>query len=498
MPKQTSNKTSNRRNKQLWLALYFPQLPIDRQACADADEAQAVVLHEGSRRRILACNRCAAANGVRPGQALKNAYALVPELITSDYNDSEQRQQLEQLTLWALQYSSRVTPEPPDTILLEVAASLTLFGGLDALLAQIHDEARTMQLYLLSGVAPTPSAATLFTRAGVQQPVQNSQTLKRVLSTIPVAALPLDPFTHKGLRQSGIRSLGELLKLPPAALNRRFGQACSDLLYKLDGRLPEPKAAYQAAETFAQALDLPLEAPDTSALAFPLKRLLGSLGGFLRTRDLGICQLDIVLYHHRQTATRVALKFLDPTANTQHLLRVATERLGGIVLSAPVIRLALESAELASLQRQGRDLFQMSQAQSSSIEQLLDKLTARLGMEALYTAMPGDDHRPEKAWMSALLGCQPQERQSPGRQPLECQPAAGQWPARPVWLLPEAKPLTGEVHIQTLPERIENGWWDETDVRRDYFIASTPAGAYYWVYRLRHEPEQWWVHGLFA
>ena len=65
----------------LWLALHFPQLPIDRQSCAD--EPLAVVLTEGARRRILACNPCAAAAGVRAGMALKNAYALVPDLLTA-------------------------------------------------------------------------------------------------------------------------------------------------------------------------------------------------------------------------------------------------------------------------------------------------------------------------------------------------------------------------------------------------------------------------------
>lgn len=48
------------------------------------------------------------------------------------------------------------------------------------------------------------------------------------------------------------------------------------------------------------------------------------------------------------------------------------------------------------------------------------------------------------------------------------------------------------------PERIENGWWDATDVRRDYFIARDAGGAYYWVFRLRHDPERVWIHGLFA
>ena len=467
----------------MWLALYFPQLPIDRQDQSSTDEPRAIVLHEGPRRRIMACNSCAANNGIKAGLALKNAYALVPDLIISDFDEQEQEAHIEQLTLWALQYSSWVCPEPPDIILLEIAASLKLFGGLNELIKHIVNTARKQHVSVSTGIAPTPKAAELFARAGMHEPVTDSSTLIDVLATVPVAYLSLDDFTLKGLRQSGIRTLGEIRTIPPAALTRRFGNQCTELLYKLDGRLPDPKKAYRASESFSQGVDLPLEAPDTAALAFPLNRLLGALGGYLKARDLGVRHLDIVLFHHKRKATRLALKFLDATANTNHLFRVATERLGGLELEAPVIRLALESTELASLEREGRDLFQKSQAQSSSIEQVLDKLVARLGKDALYTALPGNDHRPEKAWMSALL-----ERQQPPEQ----------WPARPMWLLKEPKPIQEKMTLHTLPERIENGWWDDTDVRRDYFIASTSSGAYYWVYRKRQDSDHFWIHGVFA
>lgn len=468
----------------LWLALHFPQLPIDRQGHGGADEPRAVVLHEGSRRRILACNAAAAASGIRPGQALKNAYDMVPALITSDHDEQQQAAHLEQLTLWALHYSSLVSPEPPDTIVLEIEASLTLFGGIEALLAHINDDIRQQQLALSTAIAPTPAAAMLFACAGVHRQILDRQSLLDTLDTVPLGWLPLNDFTLKGLRQSGLQSVAELRALPPASLTRRFGSACTELLYKLDGRLPDPRTAYQPPETFFQALDLPLEAPDTGALAFPLNRLMNALGGYLKSRDLGVRHLQLQLDHHRGPTTCLDLKFLDATANTRHLFQIATERLGNLVLEAPVIRLGLASTELAAMQRTGSDLFMKSQAAGSSIEQLLDRLSARLGREALYTPVTGDDHRPEKAWLTALL-----ERQSP----------PGHWPARPLWLLRDPVPLTQSVTLQTLPERIENGWWDDTDVRRDYFIATTRDGAYYWVYRQRRTTDdRLWLHGLFS
>ena len=176
----------------LWLALLFPQLPIDRQEHSDADSARAVILQEGPRRRVLACNRVASDAGIRPGLALKNAYAIVPDLQVSDYDENEQQAHLAQLTLWALNYSSWVSAEPPNTIVLEVAASLKLFDGLDTLLERLEAEAQALRITLRIGVAPTPTAASLLARAGITTAVQQLSELPDIINNIPVTV----SYTH--------------------------------------------------------------------------------------------------------------------------------------------------------------------------------------------------------------------------------------------------------------------------------------------------------------
>lgn len=48
------------------------------------------------------------------------------------------------------------------------------------------------------------------------------------------------------------------------------------------------------------------------------------------------------------------------------------------------------------------------------------------------------------------------------------------------------------------PERIETGWWDGRDVRRDYYDARTHSGLRLWVYRERDRSGRWWLHGVFG
>ena len=48
------------------------------------------------------------------------------------------------------------------------------------------------------------------------------------------------------------------------------------------------------------------------------------------------------------------------------------------------------------------------------------------------------------------------------------------------------------------PERIESGWWDGRDVRRDYYCAHAYSGVRLWVYRERSRYGGWWLHGVFG
>ncbi len=69
---------------------------------------------------------------------------------------------------------------------------------------------------------------------------------------------------------------------------------------------------------------------------------------------------------------------------------------------------------------------------------------------------------------------------------------------RPSWLLSTPQPLREE-GLLTLagPERIESGWWDGGDARRDYYRVQTATGQQGWAFRaLTGGPLL--LHGWFA
>ena len=68
---------------------------------------------------------------------------------------------------------------------------------------------------------------------------------------------------------------------------------------------------------------------------------------------------------------------------------------------------------------------------------------------------------------------------------------------RPLWLLEAPRRIReGEFTLLAGPERIESGWWDGAEARRDYFIARTGQASLAWVYREREG--HWFLHGFFA
>jgi len=76
----------------------------------------------------------------------------------------------------------------------------------------------------------------------------------KFLSAQPIAVLPLDPDTHRRLRQLGIRTLGALAALPEEAVAAQFGAVGRRLWRLAAGRIAEPVVGSIAPEPIVAAL----------------------------------------------------------------------------------------------------------------------------------------------------------------------------------------------------------------------------------------------------
>lgn len=477
----------------LWLALYFPDLPLELFARLQPDDLPlALSQRQDGRDRVVRCNPAAAACGIRIGQPLQAALALDAGLRVCVRDHQAEQAALDELAHWAYQFTSQIVFEP-SALLLEVGASLKLFGGLPALLQQVREEAAALGYRLQWAVAPTPMAAALLARNRSGSCVGQADLRDR-LGPIPLRCLTRDRAARRLLADVGLRSIGDCLQLPAAGLARRTGPALLLLLARLLGEAPDPRRYWQPAQLFEHRIELPAEIEQQQALLFPARRLVVALCGFLRGRGAATVRLNWTLWYRDAPPGSFELGLLQPSRDAAHIVLLLRERLARLRLPAPVLAIGLRVADFQTYAELTAGL--LAERLPCADRQLLERLRSRLGERRVLGLCQLPDHRPERAWGY----CAPGAVTSDGA---EVPMGRG---ARPPWLVQPPQPLTvrdgvpeyaGPLRLQGRPWRIESGWWDDFDVARDYYLAIGAQGDCLWVFRDRRSG-QWFLHGLFS
>lgn len=474
----------------LWLALHFPDLAL--QVFPQPPEQAFAVSLPGQRAEILAANPGALALGVAAGMSVSAACALAPGLVVQPRSAHREAETLAGIATWALQFTPEVSPAPPDAMLLEIGGCLKLFGGLDRLLGQVRLGLLEMGLDALATVAPTPAGAQALARAGLELQVLDLATLRRHLCALPLACLEPPAAATAALAAMGVKTVADCLRLPRDGLARRFGPDLPAALDRALGRQADPRPRFALPEQFSTRLEFAMPVPEVGSLLFGVKRLVTELCGWLAARNAGVRRLTLSLSHERRPPSRIELALAAPQRDGAHLLALLRERLERLNLTADVAGLGLAADETAQLTPLNFSLFGDRARIREDCLNLVERLQARLGMDAVSGLALCPEHRPELAWREAAPGMEAPDTV---------------FPPRPAWLLEPPRPLAnraaapwldGPVTLLAGPERIESGWWDERPVRRDYYLARTASGARVWLYREHAEPARWFLHGLFA
>jgi protein ImuB len=526
--------------RHLWLALRCTDLPLaavgfeaddpppevpqsagrrasaSRGAPASRAVPCAVVDGTHARRLVVACNASAAAQGIRPGLALNAAHALAPGLDVREREPWLEERRLRGLARWATAYTPFVSLEPPDTLLLEVRGSLRLFGGAAALIERALRELAAHGHRVAHALAPTPRGALWLARSAPGTLVESPARLPGALATLPVGVPGWSERTCEQLARLGVRTLGELRRLPRDGLARRFEGTVLAELDEAFGAAPAPRRRHVVPERFHERVELTCELESLAHMEPAIDRLLDRMGRFLRVRDAGVQRIALTFVHRGGRTTCVPLGRGTPCGEAREWRLLVRERLGRLELPAAALALQLRTSVVLPLTGSSEALpgFAVGQAQANA-GALLDRLRARLGDAAVNGVCLVPEHRPERAWRRVTPRATPAPAVASARAARRRSRAPAdepQLPAtpRPLWLLAEPERLRihqgqpchdGFLRFEAGPERIESGWWDGRDVARDYYVATTRAGVRLWIYREREpgrEAWRWYLHGVFG
>ena len=470
----------------LWACILLPQLALDAALRARDDADTPLVLLSGpAQRRVLqAVNPPAAALGLRAGQSLTTAQALAG-CFTCVEHDPAAIEQLQQfLAAWAYRFSSQVSLHYPRVLLLEVESSLGLFGPWPAFEARLRAELRALGFRHRIVLASNPVAARMLANVHDGLALECPQQTRGALEQMPIDRVGLPAEAASAFARMGLRQLGQVLALPRDALARRFAAPVQLHLDRLLGRRPMALGFYVPPDRFDARLELNFDVESHQALLFPLRRLINDLAAFLAGRDSGVQRFALHLEHAEGPDTCVPVGLLAAERDPSLLFELARGRLEQLQIAAPVRNLRLLAEDLPAFVPQRSELFDPRPQQNQPWEQLRERLRARLGDEAVRGLTAQADHRPECAWHS-------------GNGPRQAPPVSSA--PRPGWLLVEPQALPGiGVQLLTGAERIESGWWDGGDVRRDYYRVRTASGLQGWAYRTLGEDGPLWLQGWFA
>jgi protein ImuB len=539
------------------LSLWFPRLAAERllrRKRLALPQPFAVLRDEKGAQILAALNAEAEALGLRPGQPLRDATAMCPELLTAISDPVAEAQFLTRLRRWSGKFSPWVAEEAPDALVIDLTGCAHLFGGEEALLAEAVRDCADLGLTVRAGLADTRGAAWALARFAGMAPqgrpegdaiaqearATRSKAARRppgapplrlaqgviappggaraALDPLPLAALRLAPEVIEALHRLGLRRAGEAFDLPRAPFARRFG---SDSLRRLDQALglePEPVAPARAPLHFATRLTLPDPIGLTEDLIAALDRLLPPLCAKLKSAGRGARRLRLEAWRADGQIERLDLGLARPTddpAAMRPLLLLRLDRIDpGFGIDAMRLEVT-ESEPLHAVQHRGQlaasaAATQRQEGALHGLADLIGRLGARLGTDAVTRLHPAESHIPERsaqiltaAWSDPHPAPWPA---SPTPRPLMLWPSealvAPDDPTPPAHFRWRRRDLT--TRVAAGPERIAPEWWlDDPDWRsgpRDYWRVEIEGGERIWLYFAHggDVPGGWFCHGRFG
>ena len=481
---------------------------------------------EGARgREIYAANATALEAGLRVGDLISNARSKVTDLAIREAAPEADAAALARVALWCVRYTPCVSPwrgaNGLDGLYLEVEGSAHLFGGEKGLIRDISGRFATVSLAPRVALADTPGTSWAVARfAAGRASIIPSGHEQEAIAPLPLAALRLPADTLALARRLGLRRIRDVMDKARAPLARRLG---SPLILRLDqalGTVAEPLVPlipppeFHAAGTFVEPIST------SEHILEAARRLLEPLTIDLIAKGQGLRRLRALLFALDGHVAEIEIGLAAPSRDARHLLRL-------LALKLDRTERSLETeCGYEAMRLEARDTEPMAEVQTAleagestaahgRFDELIDRLTQRLGPRAVHRLAPQQSHIPRRAVVKAAPlapALWHADLAARATRPLVMLPRREK--ADVMALIPDGPPRQfrwrGVLHHVTRfegPERISPEWWRiETphDIAADcdYFAVEDTEGRRFWLARVglygEDPPPRWYVEGLFA
>ena len=446
-----------------------------------------------------------------------HATAVLPTLPqVVDHEPAADAAQLEALARWAMRFTPRVAPDPPDGLLLDVAGCERLYGGHLSLARQVRRAVAKLRLQVRVALTPTVGFAWGLARFGDEGVCTDMNDLLH----LPVSSLRIEPDVVAALAEVGVDRVGQLADIPRQEVARRFGG--EEALLRLDqatGEAVELRDWLRHAEVLRACFRFAGPATQYEAIERTVFNLVIKLSERLAREESAARRLMLEVERLNGDLhvvfNNIAIRLTAATRDVDHIWNVLRPRVEALDMGRGVEALVLSAVQVVRLPHgQARCDGERDRSRDEhDLGRLVDVLQGRLGRSRVLRAEPTPSHVPEAAYR-----LRPADEPAPLRTKAAYPDINGD---RPTQLLDPAEPaevtfLQPEGPLATLhwrgearpivttvgPERIGRRWWRvhlsrrSLDVR-DYYKLQCAGGLWLWVYRTRPKSE-WFVQGVWS
>jgi len=243
--------------------------------------------------KLSAVNESARRYGVREGQSIAEACALVASLVIREVAQTEVLETLGCIAEVGLSLGATVTVEAPDTVCVDITGSAHLQGGELALACELANRVRGMGHSVRVAISDGPRLARAFAHWFTPEAadpedrgvcvVPSGRTVE-AFSALPVTALPIAQETAAWFVRLGVFTVGELCALPKAALGSRLGEAAASVSELCAGRDRVPLVAYTPERTVSESSSWDEPVTGSEPLLFVLGGLVSRVSARLTGR----------------------------------------------------------------------------------------------------------------------------------------------------------------------------------------------------------------------
>lgn len=472
--------------------------------------------------RIAAVDAAGMRQGLRRGMSLADARALTPQLLVEEIDRHADHAYLAAAAAASEMFTPMLAPDGADGLMLDITGCAHLFGGEAGLGRQACRRLAGLGLTTRAAIAGTPEAARAaarFGRPGIVPPGGEAEAGR----ALPVAALEAGPEVTIALQRAGLRTLGDLDDRPAAMLAARFGEAQIRRLARILGREDIRITPLRPPPDFLAEKHFPEPRTALEPLLAVFRTLAGDLAGLLERAGRGGRAFEASFFRADGAVRRLVIETAEPTRAPETVLRLLALRIEALAdpidpgFGFDAVRLAVTRSETMEARQPG--LAGAGQpAEAGSMADLVGRLVARFGREAVLAFLARESHDPGRAGTVVPLLAAATAAPRPVPEP-------GEPPARPLTLLDPAEPVEAlaevpdgpplrfrwrrvlhEIARAEGPERIAPEWWragEAWPATRDYYRLEDQAGRRFWLFREggygeEGAPPRWFVHGLFA